>query len=104
MLEWSENLYVGPAVGKGLRKMQGKLNRGRIVPGIYLVAAPSNPRNLLEILPSAMLCQKLFYRRRLEVYGIARGKEEALELVRQMVQETYRETGGFQIKQYMRDR
>ena len=104
MLQWSEDLYIGSTLCKGIRKIQRKLNRGRIVPGIYLITASANPRHLLEILPAMMVCQKSVYKGCSKIYGMARGKEEALELVCQMVQETYQNTGGFQIEQYMRDR
>ena len=43
-------------------------------------------------------------RREGEAVGIAKGKEEALELITDMVQTIYEETGELNIKEYWKNR
>lgn len=104
MLKWHNNFYIGENVqdADGIRK---KLDQGRIVPGIYLLTFSDNPHNILEILPAVTLFQKTVARLCPEVIGMARGMDEAMELVRSIVQTVYEETGDIQqIEEYLKNR
>ena len=39
-----------------------------------------------------------------EIVGIAKGKEDAMDLVTEMIQTIFSETGGFEIKEYWKNR
>ncbi len=67
---------------------------------IYLIALASNPENLFDIFHAAHLKERGFYRRDLFIVGIASGYEEALEMVRRMIEDIYRETGSFRVREY----
>jgi hypothetical protein len=103
MLKWQKAYYIGESV-KNPVKIQTKINKGRPVPGIYLVTLSDNPGNLMEIIPAVMLVQKTAYDLCPTVIGMAKGKEEALELVQKMIEDVYGETGGFEIEKYMKNR
>ena len=59
--------------------------------------------NQLEILPTLTLVQETAARICPEIVGIAKGKEEALELITDMVQTIYEETGELNIKEFGQD-
>ena len=94
MLKWQENFLAGESV-KNPEKIKKKLNSGKPVLGIYLLTLAENPVNLMDIIPAAMLIQKSFYGICPKIIGMAKGKEEALEMVRSLIDEMYRETGTF---------
>ena len=86
MLVWQENFLTGESV-KNPNKIKKKLNNGKLVPGIYLLTLSENPSNLMDIIPAAMLIQKSFYGICPKIIGMAKGKDEALEMVRSLIDE-----------------
>ena len=103
MLKWHKNYYRGTSI-KNISKIRLKLIQGKPVPGIYLITLSENPHNQLEILPALTLVQETAARICPEIVGIAKGKEEALELITDMVQTIYEETGELNIKEYWKHR
>lgn len=103
MLKWQKKYYISEGV-KSPVKIQSKINAGKPVPGIYLLTLSDNPGNIMEIVPAVTLIQKTAYDLCPVIIGMARGKDEALELVQRIVEEVYRETGSFGIKEYMKNR
>ena len=100
MIVWGSKLYIGEQIGKKALGIQKKLSAGKFVPDIYLIAKPTNEENLFDVFPSKELLFPYHKRREIVVYGLAKGKEEALGLVADMVEEMYRETGGLCSKEY----
>ena len=88
MLKWKKDYLTGEGIDDP-EKIKNKLDAGKYVYGIYLLTLSENPSNLFEIIPAAMLLQKSYYRICPEIIGMAKGKDEALEMVRSLVQETY---------------
>ena len=80
MLKWREDYYVGEGI-KDAAKARRRIDAGRVAFGVYLVTLSENPGNLLEIVPSYMLIQKSYYARCPEIVGMAKGKDEAIDLV-----------------------
>ena len=103
MLKWQENFLTGESV-KNPDKIKKKLNNGKLVPGIYLLTLSENPLNLMDIIPAAMLVQRSFYGICPKIIGMAKGKEEALEMVRSLIDEMYTETGTFATAEYIENR
>ena len=100
MIVWSEKLYIGEQAEKNCKKLQKKLEGGKLVPGVYLITRPSNDSNLFDILPATELLFPYYKRAELLVYGLAKGKSEAEELVLSMLEDVCRETGGLYCKEY----
>lgn len=103
MLKWHKHYYRGTNV-KNVTSIRLKLIQGKPVSGIYLITLSENPHNVLEILPALTLVQETAARMCPEVVGIARSKDEALELITNMVQTIYEETGELNIKEYWKNR
>lgn len=102
MIIWSEKLYIGEQAEKNSKKVQKKLENGKPVPGYFLITRPSNEDNLLDILPATELVFPYYKRQELLVYGLAKGKSEAEELVVSMLENVYRETDGLCCKEYFK--
>ena len=103
MLKWREDYYVGEGI-KDAAKARTRIDAGRMAFGVYLVTLSENPGNLLEIVPSYMLIQKSYYARCPEIVGMAKGKDEAIDLAVDIVKNIYGETGAFQVKEYFKNR
>ena len=100
MIVWSEKLYIGEQVGKKFKKLQKKLENGKLVPGVFLVTRPSNESNLFDILPATEILFPHYKRTELLVYGLAKGKDEAEGLVLSMLEDVCREMGGLYCKEF----
>lgn len=100
MVTWSSCLYIGEGIGKRKNRIKRRIQQGKPAPGIFLITEPSNQENLFDILDAMGMLFPYYRRHSLTVYGLAKGKEEATELVVQMLEEVYRETGEFKVREY----
>lgn len=103
MLKWWEHCYIGEGV-KGSASLIGKINGGKAAPGIYLVTLSHNPHNIMEIIPAVVLVQRAAYDFCPMIIAMAKGKDEAIDLAGKIAEVCYRETGSFQIKEYIKNR
>ena len=99
-MQWAENLYLTEKTSPKKDKIIRKANRGIGMISIYFVTLASNEKNLFDIFHAAHLKQHAFYQQNSFVVGIASGYDEALDLVQQMIEDIYRETGSFRVREY----
>ncbi|WP_346663698.1 hypothetical protein [uncultured Merdimonas sp.] len=94
-------LYLPERWEKKKKKIIDRLEKKKFQIPVYLILLPENDKNQLEILNSALLLQPSYPDRDLFVVGIAKGYEEALELVEEIAKEVYNETEGADIRSYI---
>ncbi|MDY3917852.1 MAG: hypothetical protein SOZ59_02475 [Candidatus Limivivens sp.] len=102
-LTWYEPLYVGPEAAKKKEKLIKKINQNAGLMDVYVITMAANHRDLFDILPTSCLKQPALYRNLPPVVGIACGREEAVGLVIQIVEETLQKTGGADVRSYLRE-
>ena len=99
-----KNLYVGASI-QNPDEVTRKLQRGEGQFTIYVIAlSPSKPgpgANQLEILHCVNLQQPYYRSHPPYIIGIASGRIEAFELVKDMVQEAYEHTGSGDVRAYL---
>ena len=100
-MQFYRKLYISESLEKKKEKIMRRLKTGKLQINVYIIALPSNERNQLEIYNSSLLMQPSFPKDNLFVAGIAKGYEEALELVEEITKEVYNETGGANIRAYI---
>ena len=100
-MKWYDDLYVGESIVHKTSKIKWKIrhNAGQI--DIYVVTLASNPANLLDIIPAQELLQKAYPKKDLFVIGLAKGYTEAVDIVVSIIDEVYRQTGAFAVKDYL---
>ncbi|MDE6619487.1 MAG: hypothetical protein K2K74_03160 [Lachnospiraceae bacterium] len=101
MVRFSRKLYISPSLDKKCGEVKWKLRTGRPQPFIYIIALAKN-NDLLEIYHSGMLKQK-YYRKRKnapDIVGIAVGYGGAVDLVIDILQDVWRETGTYDVKAF----
>ena len=99
-MQWAKNLYVTEKTAPKKDKIISKANRGVGMFQVYFIALASNEENLFDIFHAAHLKQPLFYRQNPFVVGIASDYDEAVELVQKIIDDIYRETGAFRVREY----
>lgn len=99
-----KNLYVGASI-QNPDEVTRKLQRGEGQFTIYVIAlSPSKlgpGANQLEILHCVNLQQPYYRSYPPYIIGIASGRIEAFELVKDMVQEAYEHTGSGDVRAYL---
>lgn len=101
MIRWYKNLYVGDNAKKKEHKIRHHVEKGKLLPGIYLITYAKNEKNQLEIFPADILKQKVLFAQCPEIVGIASGYEEALEIVVELSDKAYRQEGCTSIREYL---
>lgn len=100
-MNWYQNLYVSKNVEKKKKKLMSKIEKNAGLVDVYLITEASNGRDLFDIVSTASLKQGGIYRNIGKIYGMARGYQEAVDLVVQIVEEVYANTGDGNIKEYL---
>ena len=98
-----EHVYSDIERGKKLNKQIRKIYKYKPAMNLFLVTFPIADKGILEIYNYNVLLQP-YYRQHEEeiiIVGISSKKNEAEELIRSIVEETVRETGGLNVKEYI---
>lgn len=103
-MKWYKKLYVSESIGKKANRIKWRIDHNAGTVSVYVIALSSNPDNLLDIIPAWNLMQAHYPRENVRIIGLARGYDEALELVRVIVDETYQSTSGVDVRSYLRQR
>jgi hypothetical protein len=85
-------------------EIKKKINRRKAPGFIYLLTFPSNPANVMEIVPAILLRQRHMYDNCRTVIGMAYGKNHAMALAATVLEECYHETGSFRVDEYLKNR
>ncbi len=100
--EFSKKLYLGKGVlNIGKDKVIKDVKLGKPAPGIYLISKTDSDTDMLEILPYFVLKQKYFKHKKFFLYGLASGKDEAIELLTEMFKDCLNERKDVNLKEFL---
>ena len=102
-MKWCDDLYIGHEAMDDKDNIVSKIKEGKMQFNIYVLAAPFNDTDVLDIYPSYVLLQKRYLNSELMIYGIAKGKEEAYDMTQLTIMDCFRATGQFKLKEYMKN-
>ena len=94
-------MYIGENAARNRRRILEGLRNGSLLPDTYVITLPESGNHILDILPVRLLTRQQRDGKDFLVLGIARGYEEAAQVVRSMVDDMYQKTGAFNWKAYM---
>lgn len=103
-MRFAKHLYLSEGMEKKKEKIVSRLCSGKLQKPVYVLAVANYGKERLEILSSLELWQREYPKEGLWIVGIAGDFDDALELVRQILEETYNTTGGQDLCAYIRDR
>lgn len=99
-MKFARKLYVTEGI-KDSKSLRFKLKHGKKWRGLYVIVL-SPGRDELEIYHCGLLRQSYYRNYPLWVVGLAGSREEAFELVGQIVEDIYAKTGQYKIKEYLK--
>ena len=102
-MQWYSHLYVGRRAKRHRYAIIQGIREEKLQPEVYVITSPQNGENLCDIYPSAMLLFPSEKKKERMILGIAVTYWEALEVTRQIIDELYRNTGGFDLAGYLND-
>lgn len=102
MIKWYEKLYTDSLSKKRLKKIKRTINEGKLSVGVYVIAFASNSQNLFDIYNANELLYP--HNKRMDHYivGIAYSRDSAIFILQDMIEEIYHNTGGLDIRSYIR--
>ena len=100
MIVWSDKLYIGEQAERNVKKLQKKLEHYKPVKDLFLITKPSNEKNLFDILPAKELFFPYYKKQKLVVYGLAKGRGEAEQLLITILEDVYQKMDGLYCKEY----
>ena len=103
-MKWYSDLYISDSIGKKANKIKWKINHSAGTLDTYVIAFPSNPDNLLDMIPTTDLLQKAYPKDNLHIIGLAKGYYEGIELIQQIITDAYEATGDVNIKKYLKSK
>lgn len=100
-MKWHKKLYSGASIEQ-IQWAKFQIIYGKKSKGYYCIALSSHKDNLLDIYESQFLRTTNLNTDDLYIIGIASDKSEAFEVVRNIIEDVYVHTQGFNIKEYLR--
>lgn len=100
-MRWYNHLYVGEKAARRRFSIIQGIREHKLQPEVYVITLPKTGNHILDIYPSAMLFLPPFQNEEFTIIGIAVTYWEALLVVRDIVDDLYRETGAFDIRSWI---
>lgn len=104
-IRFHEKLYKYKISARGLAVIKRKIKKGSLRLNLFLVTLPVGTQGILEVYWYPELLQT-FYRQieeELIVVGIARNREDAFELVKQIIADAGFQEGNIQIDAFFKE-
>ena len=102
-MKWLKNLYVSESIGDKANRIKWKIEHNAGTVRVYLITFASNPDNLLDIVPAWNLLLRAYPKNEMKVIGLAKGYDDAVALVKDIIEETYRHTGTVDVWNYLKE-
>lgn len=100
-MKFYRNLYVGESLKARRENVIKKIKAGKVQFSCYLIVLSDNPANQLECYDSILLLQKKWMEEPMLVVGVASCYTEALELIKQITEDTYLRYGDADLRRYI---
>jgi hypothetical protein len=100
MILWNSRLYVGDKMKKKKDKIIASIDNREATFGVYCIAFASQPSNLFDIYEANELLFPHYKKTEIKILGLASGKQEAVDLVHNMLMEVYHSTGEFDVRTF----
>ena len=102
-MRYYKHLYLEEGIRKK-EKVIRKLEKNQLQMNIHIITLSQNEEDQLEIYNSMILLQPEFPHDDFFVVGIAKGYEDAVEMVEEIAQEVYNKTKGADIRSFILER
>lgn len=103
MIKWHERLYLDKSLQADAKEQMRRFDAGEGKRSLYLFTLAKNPAEQLDLYCGAMFRRAAAREKELTVVGMAGSREGALELLKEMALDVYRETGDCNLRTFFRE-
>lgn len=103
LLKWIKNYYVGEGIDNP-EEIRKKTEEKEAPKWVYLLTAPVNKANVMDLIQAKQLENRFCYDSCPLILGMAKGKDGAIELASKILLECQKDTGNFQVEEYLKNR
>ena len=100
-MKWAKKLIYGEEAGKKRTGYVMKLKMGKGIFGLSAIVVNPDSPNQMEIVDSKQLMWKKYPKDDLILIGLAKGEEEACEVVEKLANRSFEATGSYDLKAYV---
>ena len=100
-MKYYHDLYLSKSLIHKKEEIINKLEKNQWQVSKFLLVLSKNENNHLEFFDSVLLTQNLMPKEELFVIGIADSYVGAVDMVQQITEEVYEQTGGTNIRNYL---
>lgn len=100
-MKYYHDLYLSKSLERKKEEIINKLEKNQWQLSKYLLVLSKNENNHLEFFDSVLLTQQLMPKEELFVIGIADSYVGAVDMVQQITEEVYANTGNTDIRNYL---
>lgn len=100
MIHFASRLVISDKLEKKAERIKHKIEQRKLLPNVYLITFSSNEENLFDIMSEKELLFPIYEKVDLCVVGIAKGQEEVVRMVKNMIDQVYQETDGFDVRAF----
>ena len=100
-MKWAKKLIYGEEAGKKRTGYVMKLKMGKGIFGLSAIVVNPDSPNQMEIIDSKQLMWKKYPKDDLILIGLAKGEEEACEVVEKLAKRSFEVTGSYDLKAYV---
>lgn len=102
MVRWCDKLFIDGRIMGNLKKVKKQVETGKLQWRVYCICVAQNEKNLFDILNTNELLFKYYKRKEIKIIGLASSSNAARELLIEIVDEIYQNTGKFQLNEYFK--
>ena len=100
-MRWYKELYIGETLRHDAAVIQAEIRAFKPSPEIYLICLATNGIDLLDLTPADALKKPGAQKQTWDIVGMARGKDEAVNLAAAMVEDVWKKTGSFDVRAFV---
>lgn len=104
MIKWASPMFYDEIMKKKKRLLRKSMRADTKSNNVYCVTLSANPNDLFDIINMNEFHLQVYKNADYYALGLAYGYDSAIELVVQMVNEVYQNTGDVRIREYYQDR
>lgn len=103
MVKWYPALYLDSVTSKNQRKIKRRMEKRKVNLRVYCIALASNEKNLLDIYCTNELLFHYYRCKEIKVIGLASSKESAIQMVADIVNDVYQQTGRLDVRTFFQE-
>ena len=100
-MKWAKKLIYGEEASKKRTGYVMKLKMGKGIFGLSAIVVNSKSPNQMEIIDSKQLMWKKYPKEDLILIGLAKGEEEAYEVIEKLARRSFEATGKYDMRSYV---